>query len=415
MLSRSGNRLISLAVTMFYALNWRVLATNLCGLETPLAVLILLLILDYLFRLNGAQLARTRTWVYLGLLFAAGVYARFDFLLFAVLAGGYAACLSLSNGIKVTFVNAVALGGVVLVALLPWFSFSMTVSGTLLPNSREAVRLLSDGGLDFSTLKLFLSTFYSLIFAGIHWASDNANLMGVWPTVLPEGRLSQLAALFLALFVVWVFVSAIRARHVLPQAIWLCMLFFLAHCAYYLIEYRLEVRYVLPAYAALIVLLGLVLGGADTRPLWVKREHAAALVFAMFLISTVSGIQAWTKYQGTTRTHQGHGDLLQAALWIQSTVPDARVGAWNAGILSYFSRAEVVNLDGVINDSALAANRVNEIDRFIVTQGITYLADVKSQIEGYLASTSTGMALVGETVATFGDVVVVEVRPEAVE
>jgi hypothetical protein len=52
--------------------------------------------------------------------------------------------------------------------------------------------------------------------------------------------------------------------------------------------------------------------------------------------------------QGRNRDQR---DMLGAARWVAAHVPQvSRVGAWNAGIYSWYSGHTVVNLDGLIND-----------------------------------------------------------------
>ena len=260
-LSRHGGILTALLVTALFAFNWRVVATNLCGLETPLALAMLLLIVDRLDRTPPERLGQARSAVALGLLAGAAVYARFDMLLFSGLAILYLAATSLRLGV----VRAALQGGLATAALVltlvPWFVFSMEVSGVLLPNSREAVALLMGQGGDMSSAPSALAWLLRKVFSGVHWIPDSANLLGLWPTALPSGRMSQIAALAVSVFTLWVFLSAVRRRRGMPPFVWLCLVFFLAHCTYYFLNLRLETRYVLPAFTCLIVVLGVLLGG----------------------------------------------------------------------------------------------------------------------------------------------------------
>src|SRR4029079_11078160 len=66
------------------------------------------------------------------------------------------------------------------------------------------------------------------------------------------------------------------------------------------------------------------------------------------------------------------------------TPPQAVVGAFNAGIVSYFSGRPTVNLDGAMNASAIDAVRERRLGEYIRASGITHLADVESQIQGDL-------------------------------
>lgn len=401
---------IALVITALFALNWRTISTNLCGLETPLSMLMMLLIVDYLSRLTVERLEARGTAITLGLILGLSVYARFDMLLFAALALAFFAILVWRQ--KTFFAGLIqsVLGGVVVIAsLIPWFIFSYMVSGTLLPNSREAVDLLAAGGPDFSSSEALKASLHTIVFGGIHWVTDNANFLGLWPTAMPLGRFSQIAALIVALFFLWTALSAVRARREVPAILWFCLVFFVAHSAYYAINLRLEVRYVLPAFTAFLIVLGITLGTSGGL-LVLARRFSSAVPVVLFCIATVSGLHAWSKYHGTTRTHEGHAWLYDAAIWIKENAPDATVGSWNAGIMSFFSRAEVVNLDGVINDEALAANRTQSIDDYIVARGITYLADGQGQIDSNLSRFAGSTDLVGDIQVNYNGVVVVTVR-----
>ena len=73
-------------------------------------------------------------------------------------------------------------------------------------------------------------------------------------------------------------------------------------------------------------------------------------------------------------------EMYYAAKWLNANVrKDIIVGAWNAGILGYYSDHRVVNLDGVINNyEFLPYLREGRINEYIHEQGIEYLADFQS-------------------------------------
>jgi hypothetical protein len=69
-------------------------------------------------------------------------------------------------------------------------------------------------------------------------------------------------------------------------------------------------------------------------------------------------------------------DMLDAARWIdQGTPPEARVGAFNSGIVGYFSGRTTVNLDGVMNPDAFEAIRDRRLAGYVDQRRIDYLAD----------------------------------------
>jgi hypothetical protein len=111
---------------------------------------------------------------------------------------------------------------------------------------------------------------------------------------------------------------------------------------------------------------------------------------------------------------------LDAATWIaQHTEPGARVGSFNAGILSYFGRRTVVNLDGAVNAEALRARRSGRLLEYVLDRRLGYLADFRSSLRAVGCATSDlaecePLALVGEPAPQFGGrVQILRVRPRA--
>jgi len=69
-------------------------------------------------------------------------------------------------------------------------------------------------------------------------------------------------------------------------------------------------------------------------------------------------------------------ELLDAAHWLRTHLgEDESAGAFNAGILAFFSGRRVVNFDGAINNAAYAAIRSNELMKFIHQSGVSYYLD----------------------------------------
>ena len=69
-------------------------------------------------------------------------------------------------------------------------------------------------------------------------------------------------------------------------------------------------------------------------------------------------------------------DTLSGSAWLQRNLTDGeRVGAFNAGLLGYFSHRPVVNLDGSVNQSIFAAIQERELLRYVQRERITYLVD----------------------------------------
>ena len=68
--------------------------------------------------------------------------------------------------------------------------------------------------------------------------------------------------------------------------------------------------------------------------------------------------------------------VIDAAVYIRATTPaDARVGAFNAGVMGFYSDRTVVNLDGVVNPDAYSAIRDRRLLAYVQRAHVTYAAD----------------------------------------
>ncbi len=73
---------------------------------------------------------------------------------------------------------------------------------------------------------------------------------------------------------------------------------------------------------------------------------------------------------------------LVTAAWINANLPaDARIGAWNAGVLGYFSDRTVVNLDGLANDRQYLEFMASgaPLQLYLRRERINYIVDVDVQ------------------------------------
>ena len=68
-------------------------------------------------------------------------------------------------------------------------------------------------------------------------------------------------------------------------------------------------------------------------------------------------------------------EMYAAALWLDANLQGARVGVFNAGIIGYFSHADVINLDGLVNNDAYAAMKERRLYEYLRDEGITHIAD----------------------------------------
>lgn len=380
--------LVGLGITALYLLNWRSLAINLCGLETALATLMILIVF-YRLMLRPVT-GRYRDAVVTGLLLGFAVLCRFDLLL---LVGFVGLCTLFDRRYPggVTPLRRIGLGlatGAASLAMLSiWFVFSLRVSDSLLPNSRKAVALLGGHADNYSSLSQIPETLISQMWSFLWWSSDATNFLGLLPVVSPQGRGMLVSGMLLVLLFLGVclglflFRADRRARLASLAVLYVAM-----HIGYYTLFHRIELRYILPPLTLFLVPLGVVVQLSLERfpSRWAAGIAAGALGIT-FLISLATGIVAYSLGHASVRVHNYHYVALDMARWLAANHPGEKVGAWNAGVLGYYSDTVLFNLDGVINDDALKANQAQQIDKYILDSGIRFIVDEPSQIEDNLA------------------------------
>ncbi len=367
---------------LFWLANYRVIACNLCGLETPFGVLMVLAVALFLV-LSPAKPGLV--WaVRLGTLLGLAILARFDLALLAVVVVLALVLFlhpntSLSQRVKLSFVASSVTG----IVLIPWFVWSLGHSKALLPNSGAALSVWGFQHIEFNgDFAGNLAILRMQLFGGSWLLSDAANLFGLWPVALPsQAKLGLLVILVLLIATA----ATLRATRQDGYQRWRLLFFGYAwvHLSYYWLFAVVAIRYLMPFCALMIVLV------ASALEPWLATVKARTRTFSIYgglcIIATLAGVSAWQQHQGAGRTHSGHMSLLRMAQWIPAHLAQGAIlGGWNSGITSYFSERTVVNLDGVINDEAIAALRERTIDSYIAQRDIQYLVDVEGQISKFM-------------------------------
>jgi hypothetical protein len=167
------------------------------------------------------------------------------------------------------------------------------------------------------------------------------------------------------------------------------------------------------------VVLALVLDHAQASAALLARgsrtASAAVIAAASLLLLAALGPHQAERW-GLRSVHRLN--QLEAAIWLaQHTPPEARVGSFNAGILAYFSRRTVVNLDGAVNADALRAREARRLMEYVLERHLDTLADFRSSLRAVGCGESPlavcePLAQIGERVPQFGGTVqILRVRP----
>lgn len=76
--------------------------------------------------------------------------------------------------------------------------------------------------------------------------------------------------------------------------------------------------------------------------------------------------------------YDGQWSQVEAGRYVKehaAELDQGRIGAWNAGVLSYYQGGHVVNLDGLVNNDIFPYMRTGRTACYLADQGIVYLVD----------------------------------------
>jgi len=386
-LEQSANKKIAHFVAIFYLFNYRIIACNLCGLETPLMAFFILGVIYFLIKYHN--LTSIRWAIKLGILLGFAILSRFDIL---ILTGIIIAWILIDSRFGKYYQQRISTAFIVSISscviLLPWFIWSSINSATLLPNSLAALKVWSFSGFNLQQAGVdsVLSLLIRKMFTAAWWLSDTANLFGLWPIVLPTAYKNWPAFLVLMVFIT-IFLGLWLIRS--PQYTAFRSVLFVyavAHLGYYSLFANARVRYLIPSSIIIIVLAAMLIAELLQQINTQKVKRMALFFYVVILInSLLAGLSAWQQHQGAARTHIEHTNLYQTAYWIRDHLPEnAIIGSWNAGILSYYSHRTIVNLDGVMNDAVIEVLKQKELSSYIEHRHISFLIDLESEINKFM-------------------------------
>lgn len=116
-----------------------------------------------------------------------------------------------------------------------------------------------------------------------------------------------------------------------------------------------------------VIFLAIVL----SRSALVSYKRIVAVILGILL--SISFYYSWIDFSSEKRNQS---EMYQVAVWIKNNLPaDARIAAFNSGIHGYFSGHFVMNSDGMINNSAFEAMKNNSLWELFEKERIDYIVD----------------------------------------
>ncbi len=355
--------LIVLALWMF---NHRLIAFMQNGLETGISTLLLILsALGALSLMNNQN--KNRQLVF-GILCGVTILARTDNVIFIGLL--FLAVLACNRKPKYLLIP----GSIAILILIPWFAWNYYHFHTILQTSTTAItnalqiRLEAQSGIP-------LTTSAAIAYLVPRWGQTL--IRTYFLTALPVGPLAWLSALWLIGAIIisvksfWRISAKYNWLKKQPHPnlmIWIVfaiwpLLFITIHVGW---RWHFRSYY----YASLSPSITLYFGTL----LWLLVKNKgwgylwASLLLPLLLLSAYQfGQSPLIRHQST---------MLHAASWLNKNAQECPItGAFNAGIVGFYTNGTVINLDGVVNNNAAEAIKNRTLGQYAQKIGITCLAD----------------------------------------
>ncbi len=354
---------VGAAAVALWTLNPFTLYEMLNGLETPLSVFLVAL-----FILAVLRASEQMTWqrlVFAGVIGGFMMLARLDNVLYFVM---FLFWLLYDRGVREGFLLSLRVGIPATIVVAPWLIWNYLTFGMLFTSASAATTLVNHalivqdhGPSIFQKFKaVFFMTDYtlrqiaitlgapSILFvlfgASLGWLAHSKDSMRAFLARIPVEWF--LFGGFILIFIVNASVRwSPREWYFVPLGLFVSM-----WAAWFVEELRKDRK--LPKNITILVSL---------------------LVVSLFYVN-------WSK--NLTNPDDIPPDMLRTALWMNENLPQGTVvGAFNAGIMGYFSSLRVVNLDGLVNNRGYEALHDREVWRYMEEEGIMYLADQGKRIE----------------------------------
>ncbi|MGI4790582.1 MAG: ArnT family glycosyltransferase [Janthinobacterium lividum] len=327
----------------------------------------------------------TGSLVVFGLSLALAFYGRTDQALLAVAA--FATLLGLirlwtAPSLRLSASARMLLwaGGAFFLGILPWYVFSYVSCGTLTQDSGAIKLLWYAHDVPFSYVHARISG--AVKFTALFWLA--APFAALMTGQIPD-FLSHATIVFLGLVVVagtlWWFnrrspatdgeMRSGELADLGQVTLWLGSAYLISGLVYGALLGDSQLWHL--AIPSLISFLLLTSWGIR-----LARQHLGQKVqmrVGLVLLTAVLGLCAWHR-ESMLPSYPWQRDVYKYQPRFEALVPaSARIGCFDAGIPAYFSPHTVVNLDGLVNHTAVAYWKTSTLERYVAVSGINYIAN----------------------------------------
>ena len=365
-----ANQVFTNLVAALWFLNYRLYFSMLNGMETAISSMFLIAsLLAAHFFISKPYPKRA---IYFGMLAGLSILARLDNVFFIII------LLGTIYYQKRDLRSLILIGTLMAILIAPWAIWNVSTFGRLMPTSGDAIT----GRILFALESEYGKPvpFSVLAAEGFHVWSRTLRRSYI-TTGLPVAEWSIVSVIWLitSTFLIGKYWAEKRGFRFdfWRQPSWIYggifvlwpILFITLH-AFYRLTFRPYYQF---SYAFSIILIF----SYFLHQLWQINKFASRLVLSLFIPLTLfSQYQYW---QSEIRSQASLFNARTSAItWLNNNLHECnQVGAFNAGFLGYFYQGYLINLDGVVNNEANAANWAGQLGKYLRDKEICFLADTE--------------------------------------
>ena len=337
------------------------------GMETILAFLILLIVINYYWQINDRIHSKFHSWLLLGLLIGVGFWARVDLgmLGLAIVLDQFWLMTQNGKNMRLLRLRNILLCSVgALIVASPWIAFTFMRTGSVIPISGKAVHQITAILLDrinpnhpgfpvmmlsFLKKELLLNHPFSALSKNTVWQLFTLGLSIIGLILALRDR-----QLRFRLRSIWIFQVLISVSYIL-----------------FVGGYWHLYRYLYPVLSLMLLFQAVTLRFLETK-LVVKK---GVLIAILLLLSIPFALSYASQYR-LLWSRDYPPRFLAATRYVKDTIPPtAKIGAFQSGCLSYWLDNEVTNLDGVINEDAYLHLKNKTLEIYLNELQIDYIVE----------------------------------------
>lgn len=343
----------------FWFLNPFVQYQMINGLETSISIFFTALF--FLAAMRASEVPSTRRWVEAGCIAGLMMLARLDNVFYFV---GYLLFLLYANGIKKAIRPTLISGIAATIIVAPWLVWNALNFGMLFTSSSVAFTVVNHQLIVQDHGTSWFQTFKAVVYHTDRYLRE----------VEPQTGIPLVLLLLCGICIGWLLFGrgkALRERmsNEIPVELFVASGFVLSFIANASIRWTARPWYFIAIDLLIAIWLGWFL--EKLREEGYLRPIAAT---TLILFSVAVFYIDWSK--NYRKGIDGSRQVVETSLWMNNNLPKgATIGAFNSGILGYFSTHRVVNLDGLVNNEAYMAIREKDIWNYIESENIRYIAD----------------------------------------